>query len=113
MEPVYGWGWTSAGTSIPDVPPPFRARLVRLFTWRGMRYGGVARVEEPKHELHGWWLVFSVRHVASYDFEARAGMHNVTLAPQAPVDTVEGWPQPPAHPRLLAGYAEIRAAGET
>ena len=92
------------------MPPPFRARLVRLFRWRGLRYGGVARVEQPSHELNGWWLVFSVRHVARYDFDARAGAHNVALAPGEPVDTAEGWPQPPAHPGLLAGYAEIHTA---
>jgi hypothetical protein len=113
---LYGWGWTRSddpgpGTakSVMTVPETFHARLLELWSWEGELRGGIARVDEPAHELHQYFACFSLRHEGEFALDQPDVHYNIDIGPEKPVYNERGWPFPqgvPAH----HGYATIRVA---
>ena len=116
VTPFYGWGWTQgvawSGKSKPiEVPAPFHLRLSRLWNWEGERRGGIGQIEENGHDLDRHWVIFSTRHVGSFDFDEHIGQYNISIAPVEPITTDDAWPVCPGEGWIgRDGYAEIRAS---
>ena len=109
VTPIHGIGWSSRVASTIEVPGPFRARLVRFWTYRGQRLGGIARIEQPEHSFDNQWLTFSIRHSGSFDFDTRIADYSVSISPTEPALTEEGWPRFSAGLDEAQGFATIRA----
>ena len=106
VRPFYGWGW-NGNVEEPAPPAEFMMRLVRLWSTQGERRGGVGRVEQPGHPFDGFWVVFSTRHVGTFDFADKPAHYNMSISPNVPVDRDDGWPAMDGAPPHVAGYAQI------
>lgn len=111
-----GWGWTRLDDSRPgaeaksthELPPGFHARLLELWTYDGEQRGGIARVEEPGHDLDGFVACFSTRHEGVFRLDQADVMYNIDIGPQEPIYEKGRWPFPRGVPSLH-GYAAVRA----
>jgi hypothetical protein len=79
FAPRYGYGWHEEGGTPAETPRWFRVRLAWLWSCRGTRRGGVARIQMPGHHCDGMWLVFETRHDGIYNFTTAPGDYNVTV----------------------------------
>lgn len=109
VEPVYGYGWSGAHGAFAEVPSPFRARLLRLVTWREKRMGGIVRIE-TNLPLDARWMTFSLRHRGHYDFQDRVAHYTVSLYRGDTVPPHETESPPPGESLVAQGYARIRAS---
>ena len=57
VEPIYGWGWHDGSGKPTTMPPPFHARLLWLWPFRGELRGGVCGIEQPGHGYNGQCLI--------------------------------------------------------
>jgi hypothetical protein len=105
VRPIYGWGW-EGNVEQPAPPTEFAMRLLRLWSVQGERRGGVGQVEQQGHPFDGFWVVFSTRHVGTFNFEDKPAHYNIAISPNAPVDQ-GGWPSMAGTPPHVAGYAQM------
>jgi hypothetical protein len=106
VQPFYGWGW-QGNVEEPGPPAEFSMRLVRLWSTQGERRGGVGRVEHSGHSFDAFWVVFSTRHVGTFNFTDKPAHYNISISPNEPVDAPSGWPFMAGHPPHMSGYAYI------
>jgi hypothetical protein len=112
LEPRYGYGWHEEIGTPAEMPGAFRVRLAWLWPFRGMRRGGVARIEMPGHCCDGMWLVFETRHEGQYNFTTAPGDYNVTVKVREPMrDIGDAVPYRQAGDRniFLEGWGRLTA----
>src|SRR5687767_11469966 len=91
VDPFFGDGWSTG-----DVPEPFEIRVQRFFKEKGEWRGGVGRVETRGHRFAGLFLIFSVRHVGTFNFVDKVGSYTLFLCSNDPVGHERDWPLPDA-----------------
>src|SRR5215467_8290532 len=100
VRPFYGWGWHRRDPNLPALtydeaagPPPFRAEVLAFFSEGPEVRGGSAIVRDPGHSLDGQFIVFSTRHVGTFDFGDPNVAYNVAIGPilsAGPLPRIEG-----------------------
>ena len=107
VNTAYGYGWAKAGESDPEPLPDFHIQIDSFWHLDGTRRGGVAKVVEPDHPADGMWVVFSTRHVASYNFSDKVGFYNLDIGDGELEPTESGWPLLTSG-AVYQGWGEIR-----
>src|SRR5437867_1478278 len=84
IQPHYGWGWSNGTGRFVEVPPPFAARLVRLWELDGVTRGGIGCIEEPQFEFDRCWAVFATHLEGIYNFNDRVGHYRIVVRAHEP-----------------------------
>lgn len=108
IEPAYGWGW-GGNKEAPFVPKPFKIRLESLWSRNGIKKGGIGVIETRGHTYFGWKVIFSTRHVGTFNFTDKIGHYNISITQQK-IYEKDGWPLPKNRNKGgCGGFCEIRA----
>jgi hypothetical protein len=113
IRPFYGWGWHRHDPDLPPLtyeekagPAPFRAVVTAFFKERGEIRGGTGIIRDSGHSLDGQFVVFSTRHVGTFEFTAADVAYSISigraLGPGEP-PRIDGPPE-------LDGWANITAS---
>lgn len=115
VKPHYGYGWCRLNRSEPRLtykeasgPSEFNPRVLSFIEVAGELIGAAGVVEQPEHPCNGWYVVFSLRHQGSYDFESNPPHCNISLG----VEFEDG-----SQPRVkgvgaLGGFAVVGAVND-
>lgn len=86
VRPFYGWGWTRNDPNLPPLtyeemagPAPFRAVVGAFFAQDGELCGGTGIIRDAGHPLDGQCVVFSTRHVGTFEFTAADVDYNIAV----------------------------------
>src|SRR5215813_5170678 len=73
VQPIWGHGWSNA-TRAFEVPAEFDLEASEVLPDRsGRLLGALGQVDQPKHQLAGFWVLLSARHIEDsgyYNLEA-------------------------------------------
>jgi hypothetical protein len=62
LQPIWGHGWSNA-TRAFEVPAEFDLEVSEVLRDRNDRLlGTLGQVDEPKHQLAGFWVLLTARH---------------------------------------------------